>query len=146
MATRKSSPLDVLVGARIRTLRVNRGMGCAELAERIGTTFQQLQKYERGTSRAGAGRLSQIAAVLGVSVGEFFESSGTGSSGLSSPMRRLAEPGALHLLKSYVRTTNPRVRLRLAKLVESVVERSTDANATIAQLDRGERRRSPLQE
>ena len=98
MATRKSGPLDVLVGARIRTFRVNRGMSQAVLAARTGVTYQQLQKYERGTERVGVGRLSRIAAVLDVSVGEFFESSDAG--GLSLPIRVLTEPGALHVLKA----------------------------------------------
>ena len=73
MATRKSGPLDAMVGARISMLRVNRGMSQTMLAERIGVTFQQVQKYERGANRVGASRLSQIASVLGVSVGELFE-------------------------------------------------------------------------
>jgi transcriptional regulator with XRE-family HTH domain len=146
MATRKSAPLDVMVGARISLLRANRGMSQATLAERIGVTFQQLQKYERGASRVGASRLSQIASVLGVSVGALFESPGAGSPGLNSPLRLLAEPGALRVLKAYARTTSPRVRLRIAKLVESIASRTPGAKATVAQLntvDRGERRKFP---
>ena len=122
MATRKSGPLDAMVGARIRMLRVNRGMSQTMLAERIGVTFQQVQKYEQGANRVGASRLSQIASVLGVSVGELFESSRAGSPGLNSPVHLLAEPGALRVLKAYARTTSPRVRLRIAKLVESIAE------------------------
>ena len=146
MATRKSGPLDVMVGARISLLRANRGMSQAVLAERIGVTFQQLQKYERGASRVGASRLSQIASVLGVSVGALFESPGAGSPGLNSPLRLLAEPGVLRVLKAYARTTNPRVRLRITKLVESIASRTPGAKATVAQLntvDRGERRKFP---
>ena len=146
MATRKSGPLDVLVGTRIRTFRVNRGMSQAVLAARTGVTYQQLQKYERGTERVGAGRLSRIAAALDVSVGEFFESSEAGSSGVTLPIRLLTEPGVLRVLKAYARTTNPRVRRCLAKLVESVADRSAGAKATVArldQIDRTERRRSP---
>ena len=75
MANRKSGPLDAMVGARIRMFRVNRGMSQSVLAERIGVTFQQVQKYEKGANRVGASRLSQIASVLGISVGELFESS-----------------------------------------------------------------------
>src|SRR5215207_5188568 len=119
-ATRKSGPLDAMVGARISMLRVDRGMSQAMLAERIGVTSQQVQKYERGATRVGAGRLSQIASVLGVSVGELFESSGAGSPGLNSPVVLLAEPGALRVLKAYARTTSPRLRLCIAKLVESI--------------------------
>ena len=111
MATRKSGPLDAMVGARIRMLRVNRGVSQTVLAERIGVTFQQVQKYERGANRVGASRLAQIASVLDVSVGEFFESSRAGPPGLNSPVHLLAEPGAWRVLKAYARTPSPRVRL-----------------------------------
>ncbi|MCK1517505.1 helix-turn-helix transcriptional regulator [Bradyrhizobium sp. 190] len=141
MATRKSGPLDVMVGARIRMLRVNRGMSQTMLAERIGVTFQQVQKYERGANRVGASRLSQIASVLGVSVGELFESPGAGSPGLSSPVRLLAEPGALRVLKAYARTTSPHVRLCIAKLVESVASRTPGAKATVAMFNTADRER-----
>lgn len=146
MATRKSGPLDAVVGARIRMLRVDRGISQTMLAERIGVTFQQMQKYERGANRVGASRLSQIASVLGVSVGEFFESSRAGSPGLNSPVRLLAEPGALRVLKAYARTTGPRVRLCIAKLVESIAARTSRSKATVARLntvDLGERRKFP---
>ncbi|MEH2531805.1 transcriptional regulator with XRE-family HTH domain [Bradyrhizobium sp. AZCC 1588] len=79
MATRKSGPLDAMVGARICLFRVNRGISQTMLAERIGVTLQQMQKYERGATRVGASRLAQITSVLGVSVGELFESSRPGS-------------------------------------------------------------------
>ena len=127
-------------------LRVNRGMSQAMLAERIGVTFQQVRKYERGADRVGASRLSQIASVLGVSVGELFESSGAGSPSVNSPLRLLAEPGALRVLKAYARTTSPRVRLCVAKLVESIARRTPAAKATVAMfntVDRGERRKFP---
>jgi transcriptional regulator with XRE-family HTH domain len=146
MATRKSSLLDAMVGARISTLRVSRGMSQATLAERIGVTFQQVEKYERGAARVGASRLSQIASVLGVSVGELFESPRAESPGLNSPGRLLAEPGALRVLKAYARTTSPRVRLSIDKLVESIASRTPGAKATVAQfntVDRGERRKFP---
>jgi transcriptional regulator with XRE-family HTH domain len=149
MATRKSGPLDAMVGARISILRVSRGMSQATLAERIGVTFQQVQKYERGTTRVGASRLSQIASMLGVSVGELFESSGAGSPGLNSPVHLLAEPGALRVLKAYARTTSPRVRLCIAKLVESIASRTPGAKATVAlfnAVDRGERRKFPRED
>ena len=148
MATRKSSPLDVLVGARIRMFRVGCGMSQTVLAERIGVTPQQLQKYERGTSRVGAGKLPLFAAALGVSVGELFETSESRSSGPRSLISVLTEPGVLRMLKAYARTADPRVRLCLAKLVESIADRAAGAKATVARLDtidRGERRRSPLQ-
>jgi transcriptional regulator with XRE-family HTH domain len=122
MTIRKSGPLDAMVGAKIRMFRINRGMSQTALAERIGVTFQQVQKYEKGTNRIGASRLSQVAAVLGISVGELFESSGEVGSRVS-PVQLLAEPGALRVLKAYARTIDPRVRLSIAKLVESIADR-----------------------
>jgi len=144
MATRKSGPLDAMVGDRISVLRVSRGMSQATLAERIGVTSQRVQKYERGATRVGASRLSQIASVLGVSVGELFEASGAGSPDLNSPVDLLAEPGALRVLKAYARTTSPRVRLCIAKLVESLASRTAGAKATVVLFNaggRGERRK-----
>ena len=135
MATRKPGPLDVMVGARISMLRVDRGMSQAMLAERIGVSFRQMQKYERGANRIGVSRLSQVASVLGVSVGELFESSGAGSPRLSSPVHLLAEPGALRVLKAYARTTSPRVRLCIANLVESIASRTPGAKATVTLFD-----------
>jgi len=134
-----------MVGARISKLRISRGMSQTTLAERIGVSLQQVQKYERGAIRVGASRLSQIASVLGVSVGEIFESSGAaGSPGLNSPVHLLAEPGALRVLKAYARTTSPRLRLCIAKLVESIAHRTPRVKATVALFNavgRGERRR-----
>ena len=145
MATRKSGPLDAMVGARIRMLRINRGISETMLAERIGVTFQQMQKYERGANRVGARRLSQIASVLDVSVGEFFESS-RGSPGLNSAVHLPAEPGAWHVFKAYAGTPTPRVRYCIAKLVEIFADRTSGTKATVARLntvDLGERRKFP---
>jgi transcriptional regulator with XRE-family HTH domain len=151
MATRKSGPLDAMVGARIRMLRVNRGVSQTVLAERICVTFQQVQKYERGANRVGASRLAQIASVLDVSVGEFFESSSrTGSPRLNSRVHVPAERGAWRALKAYARTPSPRVRYCIAKLVEIIADRTTGTNtgakATVSRLntvDLGERRKFP---
>ena len=132
MAVRKPGPLDAMVGAKIRVFRVNRGISQTALAEKIGVSFQQVQKYEKGANRVGASRLSQIASVLGISVGELFESPQGGTSDPSSPVHLLAEPGALRVLKAYVRTASPRVRLSIAKLVESIADRQP---ATIVRPD-----------
>ena len=146
MAMRKSGPLDAMVGARVRMLRVNRGISQTALAERIGVTFQQVQKYEHGADRVGTSRLAQIASVLDVSVGEFFESSRAGPPGLNSPVHLLAEPGAWRVLKDYARTPSPRVRSCIAKLVESITDRTSATKATVARLntvDLAERRKFP---
>jgi transcriptional regulator with XRE-family HTH domain len=160
MAARKSGPLDAMVGAKIRMFRINHGMSQTALAERIGVSFQQVQKYEKGANRVGASRLSQIASVLGISVGDLFESPQQKTADSNSPVHLLAEPGALRVLKAYLRT-NSRVRLAIAKLVESIADQKPNARksvtktsvpkassvnkASVARLDvakRGERRSS----
>jgi transcriptional regulator with XRE-family HTH domain len=151
MAMRKSGPLDAMVGARVRMLRVNRGISQTALAERIGVTFQQLQKYEQGADRVGVSRLAEIASVLDVSVDEFFESSRVGPPGLNSPAHLLAGSGAWRVLKAHARTPGPRVRSCIAKLVESVADRTSAPKATVARpnivdlhtVDLGGRRKFP---
>lgn len=123
MPAKMPDPLDVMVGARIRVFRIHRRISQTDLADQIGVTFQQVQKYEKGTNRIGASRLSRIATVLGISVGELFESPGekTGDSALL--FRLLAEPGALRVLKAYTRTSDPRVRHAIAELIEGIADK-----------------------
>jgi transcriptional regulator with XRE-family HTH domain len=71
-------PVDDHVGAKLRELRKSVGMSQSTLAGRLGLTFQQVQKYERGTNRVSASKLYETAAILGVPVADFFE-------GLSDP-------------------------------------------------------------
>ena len=73
MATRKPDPVDIEVGQRIKIQRLAAGLSQTELGESIGVTFQQVQKYEKGANRVGAGRLTQIARCLKIPVNTFFE-------------------------------------------------------------------------
>ena len=68
MTPKKPDPVDVEVGQRIRIQRLQSGLSQTSLAEQLGVTFQQGQKYEKGVNRVGAGRLTKIAKVLGVPV------------------------------------------------------------------------------
>lgn len=70
---RSPTEIDQHVGARVRVRRSTLEMSQSELGEKLGVTFQQVQKYERGTNRVGASRLFHLARVLGVQVGYFFE-------------------------------------------------------------------------
>ena len=72
MSVKRPDPVDVEVGHRIRIERLARGLSQTALANQLGVTFQQVQKYEKGVNRVGAGRLTKIAEVLGVPVGAFF--------------------------------------------------------------------------
>jgi transcriptional regulator with XRE-family HTH domain len=142
MSARTPDPLDVMVGAKIRILRRHRGMSQGELAGKIGVTFQQVQKYENGTNRVGASRLSRIASVLGVSVGELFEPSENNSTAAKSPFRLLAERDALRVLTAFSRTTNPRVRRAITKLLESVADRQSAVKSSTVRAAAAKRRRT----
>ena len=71
--SRSINAVDQHVGQRVRAQRLLKGISQQALAGALNLTFQQVQKYERGVNRIGAGRLSQIAAVLGTSIGFFYE-------------------------------------------------------------------------
>src|SRR5262252_7022952 len=69
---RRATPLDADVGRRVRTRRLERRLSQTELADAIGVTFQQVQKYEKGVNRIGAGRLQRISEALEVPIAFFF--------------------------------------------------------------------------
>src|SRR5438309_4279225 len=105
MATRKPDPVDIEVGQRIKIQRLAAGLSQTELGENIGVTFQQVQKYEKGANRVGAGRLTQIARVLSIPVSAFFDGRETidhvARQGLASPLPAIAHPHAYRLLRAY---------------------------------------------
>jgi transcriptional regulator with XRE-family HTH domain len=121
-ASRKPEPTDVVVGHNIRILRLERKMSQSELAERLGVTFQQVQKYEHGTNRVGGGRLHRIADAFGVPLKELFRGAPEGHEAPAgpSPLRFLAQPQALRLVKAFDRIEHPRLRRVLVGVVEMV--------------------------
>ena len=99
-------PKDIQIGQRIRAQRLNSGMSQTDLADRLGVTFQQVQKYEKGLNRVGAGRLEQIAEAVGVTPAFFFDGAGDRVSKLDaeaidSGIGLLRRQGALRVLKAY---------------------------------------------
>jgi transcriptional regulator with XRE-family HTH domain len=126
MTPKKPDPIDVEVGQRIRIQRLQSGLSQTSLAEQLGVTFQQVQKYEKGVNRVGAGRLTKIAKVLGVPVSTFFGAHDTsqierterGSS--SSPLKLLTVPGALRLLRAYGQLNDGKMRRSIVELVENI--------------------------
>lgn len=72
-------PIDIAVGARVRFIRQHHQMSQSDLGDRLGITFQQIQKYEKGTNRIGSSRLAQIAKVLDVPVSTLFETVAQGT-------------------------------------------------------------------
>lgn len=114
-------PVDRLVGANIRSLRVSQRLSQADLGRKIGVTFQQVQKYEKGMNRVGASRLQGIAAVLGVKPDAFFAGvpvePGTAQ---VNPVLLLSDAYAIRLLVAFNRIENTRFRQSLVHLVEQV--------------------------
>ena len=72
MTSKQPHPIDRLVGSRVRLIRTARGLSQSRLADDLGITFQQVQKYEKGTNRISASRLFDISRLLGVGVSEFY--------------------------------------------------------------------------
>jgi transcriptional regulator with XRE-family HTH domain len=115
------NPVDIEVGRRIRLQRMNAGMSQTELGDKVGVTFQQIQKYEKGKNRVGAGRLTQIASVLHVPIGVFFDGATEASqSPGESPAELLTRPHALRLLQAYSTIESDKVRLSILNLVEAL--------------------------
>jgi transcriptional regulator with XRE-family HTH domain len=81
MSTKAPNPVDKYVGSRVRMRRIMLGMSQEKLGEALGLTFQQVQKYEKGTNRVGASRLQQISEVLQVPVSFLFDGGPSGTAG-----------------------------------------------------------------
>ena len=124
MGKRSADPVDGLVGRSIRVHRLAAGMSQTDLGQKIGVTFQQVQKYEKGTNRVGAGRLTRIAHVLDVSVSTLFQTGDASDDAREpkgdSPLKLLAEPHALRLLQAFGEITDRKARLAIVALIEAM--------------------------
>jgi len=134
---KQPNPIDIHVGGRIRLRRTMMGMSQEKLGEQLGITFQQVQKYEKGTNRVGASRLQNIAAILGVPVSFFFEDApgdsvtsevgGMNESSSSYVVNFLSSAEGLQLNRAFVRISDPKVRRRIIDLVKALAAESDDA-------------------
>jgi transcriptional regulator with XRE-family HTH domain len=123
----------VHVGARIRTRRLLLGMNQETLANALGLTFQQIQKYEAGANRVSASRLAQVAEVLGVTVTYFFDdldSAGDATATDEVDIRELLQrPEAIELIRWYYAITDPDVRQQFLEMVKAVAQSQPRASA-----------------
>jgi transcriptional regulator with XRE-family HTH domain len=112
--------VDAEVGSRIRLRRKLIGMSQDTLAKSIGVTFQQVQKYEKGTNRIGSSRMHQIAGILGTSISSLFGAE-NGLDGRSpeaeGPHSQLMERDAIALNKAYLKIKEPGVRIAVMRLI-----------------------------
>lgn len=135
----KSHPVDVHVGARMRQRRTLLGMSQEKLGTAVGLTFQQIQKYERGSNRIGSSRLFEFAKVLDVPVSYFFDEmpsnalagrpmSGRGKKGgfgeAGTPFEQEKDPlikrETLELVRAYYKIGESKVRKRIFEMVKAV--------------------------
>jgi transcriptional regulator with XRE-family HTH domain len=123
---KKRSPnaADGEVGESIRAHRLIAGMSQTDLANRLGVSFQQVQKYEKGVNRVGAGRLPQIAEIFNVPISALFNDHAQTSSARgkanTAPVRLITDPHVLRLLTAYADITDRAIRRCLAELVERI--------------------------
>jgi transcriptional regulator with XRE-family HTH domain len=123
------NPVDQHVGSRVRMRRVMLAMSQTNLGNALGLTFQQVQKYEKGTNRIGASRLQQISHILQVPVAFFFEGAprvpGTPQATETAPSPAyvtdfLATSDGLALAKAFMRIKNAMLKRRIVELVEEI--------------------------
>ncbi|WP_407177637.1 helix-turn-helix domain-containing protein [Bradyrhizobium sp. STM 3562] len=129
MSTKAPNPVDKYVGSRVRMRRIMLGMSQEKLGEALGLTFQQIQKYEKGTNRVGASRIQQIAEVLQVPVSFLFEG-GPSSKGGSEAFTDGASPTyvsdflatseGLALTRAFTRIADSKLRRSIVDLVEQI--------------------------
>jgi transcriptional regulator with XRE-family HTH domain len=129
MAKPKSNgpnPIDTHVGSRVRMRRMMLGISQEKLGEAFGISFQQVQKYEKGTNRISASRLQQAAQILHVSAPFFFEGAQGGhieGSDTLSPTYIddfVSSQDGLRLIKAFMRIPRPAVRHRIVNLVQEI--------------------------
>ena len=139
--SRRPNPIDVHVGGRVRFRRMLLGMSQEKLGEKLGLTFQQIQKYEKGINRIGASRLFDLAQVLGVPVQFFYEEAPAGEPLAAMPAGFAEKPeenaivdflrsrDGLELNKAFVRISDAKARRAIVDLVRSLANVDTNDNA-----------------
>jgi transcriptional regulator with XRE-family HTH domain len=132
MSTKAPNPVDKYVGSRVRMRRIMLGMSQEKLGEALGLTFQQVQKYEKGTNRVGASRLAQISEILQVPVSFLFEG-GPGAMPNTEGFGEAASPTyvsdflatseGLSLTRAFTRITDAKLRRSIVDMVEQIAAR-----------------------
>ncbi|QFU14930.1 helix-turn-helix domain-containing protein [Microvirga thermotolerans] len=124
---KSTGSIDKEIGSRVRMRRISVGMSQEKLGDLLGLTFQQVQKYEKGTNRISASRLVDIAKILGVDIHFFFNGIQSGKEGSgfaeeSSPYISdvMSTPEGLQLVRTFTAIKNPRVRKSIVQLVSAL--------------------------
>jgi transcriptional regulator with XRE-family HTH domain len=130
---KQANPVDVQVGNRVRIRRMLIGMSQEKLGEMLSLTFQQVQKYEKGVNRIGAGRLYDVSRILGVPIDYFYEgiSNQPASHGEDAPpvMEFVSSGEGLQLSLAFMKIKDSKVRKRVLDLVKSLAEEEAEKAA-----------------
>ncbi|MGE0742965.1 MAG: helix-turn-helix domain-containing protein [Hyphomonadaceae bacterium] len=130
---RAANAIDKKIGQKVRTRRLEVSMSQERLAELLGVTFQQVQKYEKGVNRIAASRLYDIAAALDLPAARFFEglspgrTGGVAEGGKDYAEDILATPEGAQLISLFASIKSLKIRRRVLELVKALVEESGDA-------------------
>jgi transcriptional regulator with XRE-family HTH domain len=125
----KANPIDIHVGARVRLRRMMLGMSQEKLGDGLGITFQQIQKYEKGTNRVSASRLQHIARILSVPIPFFFENApgesaeqppGIDANSNNYALEFLSSAEGLQLNRAFVRIKDSKLRRTITNLVRAL--------------------------
>ena len=127
MLGKRAGAIDIAVAARVRTHRKALGLSQTDIAEKLGVTFQQVQKYENGTNRIGAGRLFELARILQVPIQSLYPEQSRGepdSSSRNPPPQELAQlfvaSDGWKLFRAFSKIKDPAVRKAMVALMEQV--------------------------
>ena len=140
MSAKTPDAIDVYVGGRIRMRRIMLKMSQTKLGDELGITFQQVQKYEKGTNRVGASRLQKIATVLGVPPSFFFHqegdepvtTAGVGDVlGMNDVSQFLQSREGVTLNQSFLKISDPKIRQKIVALVKAMALTDDPVLATI---------------
>lgn len=131
MPKKQTNPIDAQVGNRVRIRRMLIGMSQEKLGDMLGLTFQQIQKYEKGVNRIGAGRLYEVSRILGVPIDFFYEGVAAapqaGFSEAGPPVMEFISSGeGLQLSLAFMKIKDPKVRKRVLDLVKSLAEEEAE--------------------
>ena len=126
-SAKRPNPTDVYVGSRVRMRRKMLGLSQEKLGDKLGITFQQIQKYEKGTNRVGASRLQAMATAMEVPVSYFFPDTGQAQGGLQEEgaafmMDFMSTSEGLELSRAFTRIRSPKVRRKVVELVRAMAE------------------------
>jgi transcriptional regulator with XRE-family HTH domain len=127
-SAKRPNPTDVYVGSRIRMRRKILGLSQEKLGEKLGITFQQIQKYEKGTNRVGASRLQAMSGALDVPVSYFFpdaeagQAGGMQEEGAAFMMDFMSTSEGLELSRAFTKIRNPKLRRKVLELVRAMAE------------------------